>query len=55
MNFWLIVAGAVAAAAATALARRSRSTEPSLAPPETSVSPVSNEWLSNARGREEPS
>lgn len=53
INLWLIGAGALVVAAATALLRRSRSSESSLAPPATAVPPVSNEWLSNARGKEE--
>lgn len=53
INLWLIAAAALAAAAVAAAARRSRTTESSLAPPDTAVSPVSDEWLSNARGKEE--
>jgi hypothetical protein len=55
INLWLIAAGVVVAAAAAALARRSRSSESSLAPPDTAVTPVSSEWLSNARGKGEHS
>jgi hypothetical protein len=53
INLWLIAAGALAIAAVTAVARRSGRSESSLAPPSTAVPPVSEEWLSNARGKEE--
>jgi hypothetical protein len=52
-NLWVIAAGAVLIAAATAILRGSRRGDGSLAPPPTSVPPVSEEWLSNARGKEE--
>lgn len=55
-NLWLIAAGVLVAAGAAALARRTRSeSTSSLAPPDTSVPPVSSEWLSNARGKGEHS
>ena len=53
LNLWVIAAGAVLVAAATAVLRGSRRADRSLASPPTSVSPVSDEWLSNARGKEE--
>jgi hypothetical protein len=53
LNLWVIAAGAVLVAAATAILRGSRRADGSLAPPPTSVPPVSEEWLSNARGKEE--
>lgn len=55
INLWLIAVGVLVAAGAAALARRTRSSESSLAPPDTAVAPVSNEWLSNARGKREDS
>jgi len=56
INLWLIAAGILAAATAAALARRSRSSgSSSMAPPDTAVTPVSSEWLSNARGKGEHS
>ncbi len=55
INLWLIAAGVLVAAGAAALARRTRSESPSLAPPDTAVPPVSSEWLSNARGKAEHS
>ena len=56
INLWLIAAGVLVAAGAAALARRTRSSESSsLAPPDTAVTPVSSEWLSNARGKAEHS
>lgn len=57
LNLWLIAASVLVAAGAAALAVRTRSSESSssLAPPDTAVPPVSNEWLSNARGKGEHS
>jgi hypothetical protein len=56
INLWLIAAGVLVAAGAAALARRTRSSESSsLAPRDTAVPPVSSEWLSNARGKQEES
>ena len=52
-NLWLIAAGAVAVGAVTAVVRRWRTSGSSLASPNTSVPPVSDEWLSNARGKGE--
>ena len=53
LNLWVIAAGAILVAAATAILRGSRRGDGSLASPPTSVPPVSEEWLSNARGKEE--
>jgi hypothetical protein len=58
INFWLIAAGALVAAGAAVLARRTRSSSSdssSLALPDTAVPPVSSEWLSQVRGKGEPS
>jgi hypothetical protein len=48
LNIWIIAAGAAVAAAAY-VARRGRRRR--LSGPETSIEPVSTEWLSDARGR----
>jgi hypothetical protein len=48
INIWIIAAGAAVAAAAY-VARRGRRRR--LSGPETSIEPVSTEWLSDARGR----
>lgn len=53
MNLWLLAAAALTAAAAGAFVRRNRPADRSLAPPPTAVSPVSDEWLSQARGKGE--
>ena len=53
INLWLITGAVLAAAAAAAALRRRRPPETSLAPQPTAVPPVSEEWLSSARGREE--
>lgn len=53
INLWLITGTVLAAAAAAAALRRRRPSEKSLAPEPTAVPPVSDEWLSSARGREE--
>ena len=57
INIWLIAAGILVAAGAAALARRTRSSSgsSSLALPDTAITPVSSEWLSNARGKGEQS
>lgn len=52
-NLWVIAAGALLVAAATAVLRGSRRADGSLASQPTSVTPVSDEWLSNARGKDE--
>ena len=52
-NFWVIAAGALLVAAATAVVRGARRAGGALPSPQTSVPPVSDEWLSNARGRED--
>jgi len=54
INLWLIAAGVLVAAGAAALARRTRASDTSSrAPRDTAVTPVSSEWLSNARGKGE--
>jgi hypothetical protein len=53
LNFWVIAAGAMLVAVATAVLRGSRRADGSLTSPPTSVTPVSDEWLSNARGKDE--
>ena len=49
-NLWIIAAGAAVAAAAY-VARRGRRRSAASVSPRSDIQPVSNEWLSHARGR----
>ena len=51
VNLWIIAAGALAAAAAALIARTVRKAGDLSQPSGTSIGPVSEEWLSNARGQ----
>lgn len=50
VNIWFIAAGALAAAAAALVLRRNRRGD-GMSQSQTAVGPVSEEWLSQARGQ----